>query len=113
MGIKRKLDNETNEQRVERLSKEQISNYSTRSEKTSWNRKLVNLEKTISEKIRPIEEQIQDMQVELQPLYDEIKYMRSSMVKTCVHPYNLLVFHNNNICCKFCNKTLTSEKYKK
>jgi len=106
MAKKRKPDNETSVQQQERLTKESIANYATRSEKTSWNRKRLNMEKVINTEIRPVEERILDLHLELRPLYDTIASMRSEMVEFCVHPFDLLVHVGDDIHCKFCQKTM-------
>lgn len=107
MAIKRKEYNETDLQKHERLAKESIANHATRSEKTAWGRKQLNLEKMIREEVRPIEEKILDLQHQLRPFYDQIQQMRQEMVESCVHPYDMLVAHDNAVTCKFCGKTLS------
>lgn len=107
MAIKRKEVNETDVQKHERLTKESIANHATRSEKTAWARKQQNLEKLIHEQVRPIEEQILDLQLKLRPMYDQIQSMRQEMVESCVHPYEMLVTHDDAVTCKFCGKTLS------
>lgn len=106
MAIKRKGDNETPEQKTERLSKEAVANHATRSEKTAWSRKRLNLEKKVNKDIRPLEERIMDIQQQLRPLYDEISEMREEMVQSCIHPFDLLVFTDGVVVCKFCSKQM-------
>lgn len=107
MAIKRKPDNETAEQKHERLMKEAVANHATRSEKTSWGRKRLNLEKLINKELRSREERILQLQHELQPYYDQVKEMRSEMVETCIHPFDhLVVLESGGVHCKFCNKTM-------
>lgn len=107
MAVKRKPDNETPEQRHERILKESVSNHATRSEKTSWSRKRLNLEKLINKEIRSREERILDLQQELRPFYDQVKDMREEMVDTCIHPFDhLVLLESGGVYCKFCNKTM-------
>ncbi len=106
MAIKRKIDNETEDQKSDRLHKEVVSNYATRSEKTSWSRKRNNLEKVINKTIRPVEERILDLHNELRPAYDKVSAMREEMVESCVHPYDLLIIVGDTVHCKFCQRTL-------
>ena len=106
MATKRKAENETPEQKAERLAKEAVANHATRSEKTSWSRKRNNLEKVVNKTIRPVEERILDLQNELRPHYDEVKNLRDEMVESCVHPYDLLVVTKDTVHCKFCNKQM-------
>lgn len=108
MAIKRKLENETPEQRDARILKETIANHATRSEKTSWGRKRLNLEKLIAKEIRPREDRIMEMQAELREFYDQIKELRDDMVESCVHPFDHLVINSEGaVFCKFCGKTMT------
>ena len=106
MARRKKLENETEEQAKERLLFEQISNHADRSEKTTWKRKLDNMEKLI-EKLRPIEEKILDIiKDEKQPILDEIQTLRGEMVKECIHPFEHLVQKDGYVECKFCNKRI-------
>lgn len=104
---KRKIpENETAEDQAKRKVRETIANTADRSEKTSWNRKMDNMVKLMAQ-IRPIEEQILDLQAEKQPIFDEIQELRALMVKECVHPYEyLVVTGEKSATCKFCNKTI-------
>ena len=106
MSTTRKNPNETAEQRQERLFKEAVANHATRSEKTAWARKEANLQKYVKLKVNPIEERIRDLQADLVPLYDEVKEMRTEMVDTCIHPFDMLVVDGDYCICRFCNKRL-------
>jgi hypothetical protein len=107
MAVKRKLENETEEQRISRVAREAIANHATRSEKTSWGRKRLNLEKMVLKDIRPKEDRIMEMQMELKPLYDAVAEMRTDMVESCIHPFDHLVYNEDtSVFCKFCNKKL-------
>ena len=102
MAKKRKPENETPEERDVRLKLESISNQSNKSEKVSWNRKMDNMVKLIA-KLRPIEEQILELTVQKQPIFDEIQELRNIMIQECIHPYENLVLHDDDtIECKFC-----------
>lgn len=107
MAIKRKLENETEEQRESRVARENISNHATRSEKTSWGRKRLNLEKIVNKEIRPKEDRIMALQMELKPEYDKIAELRRDMVESCIHPFDHLVYNSDGtVFCKFCSKKL-------
>lgn len=107
MARKKKPDNETPEQLRERKIFEKISNTANRSEKTSWNRKMDNMVKTLA-KLRPIEQKILDIiEQEKMPIQDEIQQLRETMVKECVHPYEYLVMKDGYVKCKFCERKLS------
>lgn len=104
MTKRKKPENESHDEAQERQRLEYISNFSTRSDKTSWNRKLDNMVKLMSQ-LTPIEDKImQIMAEEKQPLLDEIQELRLTMIKECVHPFEQLVEHDNHIECKFCTR---------
>ena len=106
MARKKKPENETDEQREQRLLFESVANHANRSEKTSWNRKMDNMIKLIAQ-LRPIEEKIMEIyRDEKQPLLDKIAELREVMVKDCVHPYEHLVLKDGYVECKFCGKRL-------
>jgi len=102
----KKDPNETAADRAIRLRLEKIANHSPRSEKTSWNRKRNNMD-VLLEAIHPVEEQISDLEVKRQAIFDQISAIRLEMVDTCVHPYNQLVIQDHIIICKFCERKLT------
>lgn len=113
MATKRKNEDETLEERTERLAKEAVANYATRSEKTAWNRKHGNLTTKIEGEIHPLESQIHELQAKLQIKYDEVRVLREEMVDFCIHPFNLLVVEKvstDYLLCKFCNKRLTNNQ---
>jgi hypothetical protein len=99
-------DNETAEQKQERLIKEAIANGPSRSDKVSWNRKMDNMVKLMT-KLSPIEEEIIALQAKKIPIFDEIQQLRETMVAECVHPYEYLVVNDDHILCKFCGKRLS------
>lgn len=106
MARQRKPENETPEQARVRQMLESIANNSDRSEKTSWNRKMDNMVKLIS-KLSPIEDQIAELEAQKWPILDEVQELRNLMVKECIHPYDHLVYHDNHVRCKFCNKNIS------
>jgi hypothetical protein len=101
---KRKIpDNETPEEARIRQICDYIANTADRSEKTSWNRKMDNMVKLMSQ-LGPIEEEILDLQAKKIPIFDEIQELRGLMVKECVHPYEYLSVGDDFVECKFCGK---------
>ncbi len=103
MARRKKPDNETPEDANIRHLKETVSGVATRNEKVSFNRKMDNLT-ALLEKIRPIEDQINDLTALKIPLLDQLSELRAEMVKDCVHPYDQITYHQNHLFCKFCNK---------
>lgn len=106
---KRKPKNESPAQAKIRRQLEKIANHAPRSDKTSWNRKKKNMDKLIG-KIHPLEQSILDIRRQAIPIYDDIAILREEMVKTCVHPYEMLVHKENYIVCKFCNSKISMPK---
>lgn len=109
MARKKIPDNETADDRLEREIKDTISNHASRSEKTSWNRKMDNMVSLMA-RITPIEQQIIDLQAEKMPIFDEIQELRNMMVNECIHPHEYLVVEEDHVVCKFCNKKLNRPK---
>lgn len=102
--MKKKIEPQTEQEATSRQRLEFIANFSNRSEKTSWNRKLDNMVRLMAQ-LQPIEEKIlKIMKEEKQPLLDEISKLRQTMIKECVHPYEHLVEHPTYIECKFCTR---------
>ena len=85
-----------------------ISTHATKSEVASWTRKRKLLEKLIVDQVRPMEQKLMEITLELQPLYDEIQQSRTEMVRTCIHPKDLIVHDEttNTFICKFCDKRM-------
>ena len=108
---KRKLKNESPAQTKVRQQLEKVANHAPRSDKTSWNRKNENMGKLV-EKIRPLEQAILGIIKRQTPLYDEIAVLREEMVRTCIHPYDLLIHKEDYIVCKFCNSKISIPKVK-
>ena len=106
MARRKKPDSETVEQSNERYILEYISNFSTRSDKTSWNRKIDNMV-TLIARLKPIEDKILDIMLkEKQPILDEIQQLREVMLKECIHPYDNLILKSDHVHCKFCNRKI-------
>lgn len=106
MARRKKPENETVEQALERNLFEKISNHANRSEKTSWKRKRNNMEILIS-KLLPVEEKILEIfKNEKQPLLDQVYELRQQMVKECIHPYEHLIKKDGYVECKFCNRKI-------
>jgi hypothetical protein len=107
MARRKKPENETEEEIKHRRLLEVISNFSTRSEKTSWNRKMDNMVKLMS-KLNEIDQRILEITAkEKQPILDEVSVLRMTMVKECIHPFEQLVLHENHVRCKFCNHNMS------
>lgn len=99
------MSQQDNEDVKIRKQLEAIANKATRSEKTSWNRKMDNMVKLIA-KLRPIEEQILELMAEKMPIMDEVNVLRQQMVKECIHPIDDLVYKETHAQCKFCGKSI-------
>jgi hypothetical protein len=106
MARRKTPDNETPEQKEERQLKEVIANASNRGEKVSWNRKMDNMVKLMTQ-LTPIEEQIIELQAKKIPIFDEIQQLRETMVTECVHPYEYLVVNDDHVLCKFCGTKIS------
>ncbi len=106
MSRRKKPEEETPEQTRERRLREEISNNANRSEKTSWNRKMDNMVRLLAT-LRPIEDQIIELQAKKIPLFDEISVLRTNMVNECVHPYEFLVIKETYAMCKFCDHKIS------
>lgn len=105
MARRKKPENETDQQILQRKTFEAISNFSDRSEKTSWNRKMDNMVKLIS-RMRPIENQILALQHRKMPIFDDVQELRVLMVAECIHPYQQLILKEDHVLCKFCNRNI-------
>ncbi len=112
MSRRKKPEDETKQQAVERRIKETISNHATRSEKTSWLRLFNNLTTKIDE-MRPIEDQILELQNLKAPMIDDVIDLRRRLVQNCIHPYEQLVIIEDSVVkCKFCERTLRATNVK-
>ena len=106
MARQRKPQGETNKEANVRRMLEAVANNANRSEKTSWNRKENNMVKLISE-LAPLEEEILELMAKKNVIIDRINVLRQAMVTECIHPFDKLVYHDDHIVCKFCNKRLS------
>ena len=105
MPKQRKAENETMEEADIRRLLERVSNTANRSDKVSWNRKMDNMVKLVAQ-LTPIQEQILELEASKTPILDQIAELRTVMVNECIHPYKDLVFKDNHVYCKFCNKKI-------
>lgn len=105
MARKKKPENETPGEAKLRQLFESVANSASRSEKTSWNRKMDNMVKLIA-LLRPIEEKILDLMGEKLPIADDVSALRLDMVRECIHPIEQLVKKDKIIECKFCNRKI-------
>ena len=106
MARRKRPANETEKEAQIRKIFETISNTATRGEKASWKRKLASMERLL-EKLQPIEDQILELYALKEPIFDEIQLIRSIMIKDCIHPYDYLIYKDDYVVCKFCNKKLS------
>lgn len=106
MARRKKPKNESNDQARIRRKLEKIANAATRSEKTSWNRKLQKMQKIIDDKLNPIEDEILELQAQKEAIFDETQILRNIMVLECVHPFDYLTVKDDHILCNFCNKKI-------
>ncbi len=88
-----------------------VANIKDKNEKLSWTRRKRKIEMMVEE-MRPIEEQIIELQNQRQEHLDKIQELRKMMVKECIHPKDLLVHKTTYIECKFCNAKLSIPKEK-
>lgn len=105
MARRKKPENETVQGAVERRKKEAIADASSRSEKTSWNRKMDKMVKLLAS-LRPIEQEILELTRQKMPVFDEIHDLRETMVRECIHPFEYLVVKEDHMLCKFCEKRI-------
>lgn len=111
MARRKAPENETVEQAADRKAREEISNHATRSEKVSWERQYGNLQKVLETKLQPLENQILDLVVEKNKIYDEMVVLRDELIRDCIHPFEH-VAHQVTLdgeatgiyICHFCNK---------
>lgn len=103
MARNKRPDNETPDEVIIRRTKETIANAATRNEKVSWDRKMDNMVSLLAT-LQPIEDQLADLMAQKMPIVDKVQALRNEMVNSCVHPFTHLVFHDEYVVCKFCNK---------
>lgn len=85
------------------------SNFKTKNEKLSFNRRQKKIEEMVVE-LEPLDEALLRIQLERQEKIDAITALRQLLVKECVHPKNSLVHKGTFIECKFCNAKLSIPK---
>lgn len=107
MARRKTPENETEEQKIDRLLKEKVAGLPSRSEKIAWNRKMSNLRKIYDEHVHPLEEEIIELMAKKQPHLDKMQALRADMVNNCIHPYDHLVVKDGAVWCKFCDTKLT------
>lgn len=86
-----------------------ISDMSPRNVKKSWNRKMDNMKKLLGE-LEPIEDKILELMHEKGKLFDRIQEIRKTMVKECIHPKEFLVYKEDHVLCKFCDRKISIPK---
>lgn len=106
MARKKKPENETEEDSSLRQLFEYVSNIASRSEKTSWNRKMDNMVKLLVQHENVENKILEIMLKEGQPIRDQIDDLRKLMINECIHPYDHLVLHENHVLCKFCHRKI-------
>lgn len=106
MARAKRPENETADETAIRHTKETIANNATRNEKVSFDRKMDNMVSLLS-LLTPIDEQISDLMTQKLPIVDKIQSLRQDMVKDCIHPYTHLVYHDDHVICKFCDRKFT------
>jgi hypothetical protein len=100
----------TNENNVSQAALDIIAGHAVKGEVAAWTRKRKSIERIIATNIRPLEDQIIELNAKLQPLYDQLKTMRQEMVEFCIHPIDMLVEHEDHVLCKFCDARLAVPK---
>lgn len=103
MARLRKPEDETQDEAEIRRTKEIVSNKATRNEKVAWDRKMNNMVSLLAE-LTPIEEQLLGLITAKTKLVENIQELRGEMVLDCVHPFTHLVFHDDHVVCKFCDR---------
>jgi len=113
MARRKKPETETAEQVELRRLYETISNSANRGEKTSWNRKMDKMVKLLAQ-LRPLEQQILDLEAQKLPILDQVQEVRSVMLNECIHPYEYLTLIKDDcVLCKFCNRKIVINETKK
>lgn len=87
-----------------------ISQHATEREVASWQRRRKSLEYKIVNTINPVEQQIVELHMKLQPMYDDIAGIREELRSGCIHPHDMLVYspETNRVTCKFCERSFTA-----
>lgn len=95
------MDNMLDEEAANRELQE-VSKFADKNQRLAFRRKEKRIEELI-ERLRPFEEEKLKIILEMQPIMDEIKKVRETMVDDCVHPIKHLVHKGSYVECKFCN----------
>jgi len=102
MARRKRPENETAEETLQRRLLERVADSATRGEKVAWDRKMDGMVSLLSQ-LTPIEDKITDAMAKKMPLMDKIAALRAEMVKDCVHSYtNLAIRPDGTVQCKFC-----------
>jgi len=117
MARRKAPENETQQEMEVRKAREEISNHATRSEKVSWERQYGNMQKLLTEKLQPIEDQILKLIGEKNVIFDELVVLRDELVRDCIHPFEHVTglpsgpntvggvqVASGTYVCTFCNK---------
>jgi hypothetical protein len=107
MARQRKPDAETSTETQKRRELETIANTANRSDKVSWNRKMDNMVKLLTE-LKPYEEQILQLILEKNKVMDKVAELRKTMVAECIHPFEQLVHKEKHVYCKFCDRRIVN-----
>lgn len=91
-----------------KLQIERVFNFSTRQERNSWNRKRSNMGELV-QRLGGFEDQMIELQIQMQPIRDEIAELRKLMKESCIHPVDLLAQDPTTgaFVCKFCERKFT------
>lgn len=118
MARRKAPENETQAEMEVRKAREDISNHATRSEKVSWERQYGNMQKLLTEKLQPIEDQILELIGKKNEVFDEIVVLRDELIRDCIHPFEHVTglpvnanasmggvqISTGTYVCTFCNK---------
>jgi hypothetical protein len=85
--------------------KKVIHQQSTQLDKTSWLRKLDNLQ-TLVKQVNSLADQISEIEEKKIPIIDQIAELRQQMVQECIHPVDQLIEYDTYTVCKFCEKRI-------
>lgn len=110
MSRLKKPEGETPEEAKIRRTKGEVANNATRNEKVAWDRKMDKMVLLLAD-LQPIEDQILDLAAKKMVIVDDIQALRLEMVRECVHPFTHLVYHNEYVVCKFCDRKFVVENH--
>lgn len=82
-----------------------IHQQSTQLDKTSWLRKLDNLQNLVTQ-VNALADKMSEIEAQKIPILDQIAELRQQMVQECIHPVDQLVEHEDYTICKFCEKRI-------